>query len=543
MIVSFVLDTEYMGEAERKKWFLKMLAEAQKTDMLIITHEYMKNHLMEIVEECEDRFYRQFDMKKLTEDEITKIDICYIPDRLLTDIYNKCHTRSKMLLELMDKDNSEIEEIVINSIEENLKKRGQDKPECILNCLHVLKFVKNVAKKFDCAIVPYVFSAIRKVHGYEQTLYMAHVDEKLFNSDAAEKIYESWDVEKLEFPIFSRKEILALLGKQQNMFLFPIMNSNPLYELGIIGEGFHITPEIYAEYQATDDDIFYEAKKFYLTEEINERIHPIQLDQMGIGRKHMKNDPASFVLSCKRIATVQSQMILKAALWGRPTIRKSNALPYTFMMSDRLDTEKTVSEEDLNFIVFSYLVPEKLMFDSEYWTWRLNRPTANEMAVKHIRAIFEDIKLDENILYSENRLKELLKCRQFSEKEISEILCQDKIETDFKYPLSKLVSSNKNTSRIYFSLNRCIEQHEYSCRFEVEETAEAVDICLQNDVDGFVLVKKVVVNGTNMTDTFDMNEKYFEKGQTTLNIGNLEKIKPPFTIMIEWQGIYFNDKR
>ena len=40
MVVSIVLDTEYMGVAERKKWFLKNVSEALDTNMLIITKYY-----------------------------------------------------------------------------------------------------------------------------------------------------------------------------------------------------------------------------------------------------------------------------------------------------------------------------------------------------------------------------------------------------------------------------------------------------------------------------------------------------------------------
>ena len=45
MIISIVLDTEYMGVEERNKWFLKSVSNATKEDMLIITNSYFKDHI------------------------------------------------------------------------------------------------------------------------------------------------------------------------------------------------------------------------------------------------------------------------------------------------------------------------------------------------------------------------------------------------------------------------------------------------------------------------------------------------------------------
>ena len=80
MVISVVLDTEYMGVSERNKWFLKSVSNAMKEDTVIITHSYFKDHLTEIVNGCADRFYNEFEMDRVKIADIEKLDICYIPD-------------------------------------------------------------------------------------------------------------------------------------------------------------------------------------------------------------------------------------------------------------------------------------------------------------------------------------------------------------------------------------------------------------------------------------------------------------------------------
>lgn len=517
MYISIVLNNEYMAVSERDKWFLKNVSEARNSDCLIITHEYIKNNLESIVGNCADRFYNEFEMDKVSVEEINAMDICYIPDSIFENKFTGTHSRTQEILNLTNNRDEEFEQAMIQSIDDYLKNHNLEKPEYILYCLHTFASVRYLAEHYDCPLVPYVFSAVRKVHGYAQTLYMSHVDNELFCSDVAKELYDSFDSSNLDFELLNRKEILSLLGKKNNLCLLPMLNTYGDCEIGIIGEGFHITPQTYQKDLVTDDDLYFESKKNYPMSKITSRLHPMQLDQAGVGRKHMKNDPASWLLSTKRVTTVQSQMILKAALWNRAICRIGDSLPYSFLFSTDFTNTNPISDEELNYIIFGYFVPNGLMFDKNYWLWRFTNPSANEIFEKHIKQILSDVGLDESILYCDNRIESILKSRGCTDREIERYLqeCSEIECIQYNYLSSKAVAyENDNKIKDVFCLNK-FNQNSIISIFEIEDTnADRLDLYLTNDIDGFVSLDCVKINDENIE--IDSNEKYWAKNSTKL---------------------------
>lgn len=519
MYISIVLNNEYMPISERDKWFLKNVSEAKDSDCLIITHEYIKNNLESIVNNCADRFYNEFEMQKISINEINDMDICYIPDAIFDYNSEQNYSRTKEILDFTNNRNEAFEQSMIQSIDEYLKNHNLEKPEFILYCLHTFASVRYLAEYYDCPLVPYVFSAIRKVHGYAQTLYMSHVDSELFCSAASKELYKSYDPSKFDFELFNRKELLSLLGKKHNFCLLPMLNTCGDNEMGVIGEGFHITPQTYQHDIVTDDDLYFESKKYYPMSKITSRLHPMQLDQAGVGRSHMKNDPAAWLLSTKRVTTVQSQMIIKAALWNRVTCRIGESLPYSFLFSTDFVEKNPISEEDLNYIVFGYFVPNGLMFNKDYWLWRFTNPSANEIFEKHIKQILKDVGLDESVLYSENRINQILKNRGCSYREIENYLkiCNETDNVKYDYLSSKAcVFENGNKDGDLFVLNSFDDNLVISI-FEIENSnADKLDLYLTNDVDGFVSIQSVTVDGNEID--VDASVNYWSKNSTKLSV-------------------------
>lgn len=543
MVVSIVLDTEYMGVAERKKWFLKNVSEALDTNMLIITHEYMRNHICEIIESCDGRFYDEFEMKKVSVESLSCLDICYLPDSIFDRIYEKQDTRSRMLLEMYNKGNQCIERLIIQAIDNKLRKEGEQAPTCIFNCLHVFEFVRNVARHYECPIVPYVFSAIRKVHGYTQTLYMAHLDDNLFHSNEARKMYALWNKNEIGFKPFSKRELLALLGKKHNFVLFPLMEAPPKYEVGVVGEGYHVTPELYQHYPVTDDDIFYECKRYY-NGSIVCRIHPMQLDQIGIGRQHMKNDPAEFILSGKRIMTVQSQMIVKAMLWNRKVSIKGDALPYSFLANSNIANASVVEDIDLNFLLFGYFVPGKCMFNEKYWLWRKQKPDVNSIIMKHINVILNENSMQDEVLFYDNekRLRYILNKRGVCDFDINRILHKSVDEIEYRFLSSKLrIKYKSGDFNEVYCLNRKDAEGNYVSEFIVNEGIISCEFCPQNDIDGLLKIKKVIING-NIRDV-DEFEKYYPKNVYVYacSLCDITNLSGTNSIVFKWNGKYFGD--
>ncbi len=524
MFVSIILDTEYMGMAERFKWFLKNISHAKKMDAIVITHEYIKTNQNELLSACAERFYEEFEMERVTEEEMSELDIYYIPDSFFEKMEKETGTRSKAIVELSYHRNKDLEKYIESFVEDGLSKRGEKKVDGIFNCIHCLESIDYIAKVYQCPVIPYVFSAIRKVHGYTQTLYMANMSAGLMNNDDVKKLYDDFEKNKPEkFELLTKKEILALIGKQRNLPLLPLLNQAGKYELGVAEGAFRITPQLYHNDQITEDDIYYEARKKYDSRQIISRIHPILLDQMGIGRRHMQNDPVSFILSCKRIAAIHSQIVIKAALWNRVPCVFGQDLPYSFLLSEDIISEKPLSDEKLNFILFCYFIPNKCMFDREYWLWRMERPSAKEIYERHIHIIIEDLGYESNILrVRENRLRHLLGKRLHNDLAIDRIINDDMTgEFDYDFLLSKLTVQYKNGEcENYYTLNYVADDEITSEFYITSGEIEKMIFVPLDGSDGFVKINKAQIgNDEPLPEKYSIytycnkgEEKYVFKG-------------------------------
>ncbi len=538
MIVSIILDTEYMGMEARIKWLMKNLSCAVKNDYIIITHEYFKTHYEKLTQKCSERFYNEFEMRHISKEELEKIDVFYIPDSFFENLYRQYGTRSKMLVELSIKRNFELEGIIQEAIERGLKKRENAKVDYIMNCLHCFESIRYIGKRYSCPVIPYVFSAIRKVHGYQQTLYMANMSVDLFNNDEIQQLYKNYLPNDIGFELFSHEEILALLGKERNLPLLPLINEKGEFEIGIAKEGFEITPQSYYINYSTDDDIYYECKKYYRDDEIVTRLHPMQMDQYGLGRQHMKNDPTSFVLSCKRVATVHSQMIIKAVLWNRVACVFSDALPFSFLLTKKLNSNQLLDLKDVNFIVFCYFIPDSCMFSREYWQWRMEYPSANEIMIRHLKEIFNNLKYTEDVLYDKNeRLKKILEGRGCDRYLIDTIKSKKECPSFcYRFLSSRLqIYYRGGKTNNSYCLNR-YENGILLSKFMIE-IKENVEYCVFypfDDIDGSA--KILDVNSLNSKVKYKVREDYiyYPKGQSDIKIDIVENNKMDLDIVISW---------
>lgn len=550
MFVSVIFNTEYMDVSERIKWFLKNLSHARENDWLIITHEYLGQHFHELVESCDERFYDEFEMQHINPDDLASLDIYYVPDKVFDQIYDENGSRTRMLLALENERNLELERHVEKAIQKGLSRRGETRVEGIFNMLHCFKSLRHIARKYQCPLIPYTFTAIRKVHGYCQTLYMANTDGFLFDSQEAEKRYQQFIQEMPDFPWLTNKEILALLGKERNLPLLGLMDANPVYEVGVAVEAFSITPQCYLQNTVTDDDIYYACKKRYPQNKVISRVHPIKYDTFGIGRQNLRNDPISFLLSCKRIATVQSQLIVKAALWKRVACVSSKALPFAFLCEKDYTSETYMDVRELNFLIFCYFIPSGCMFDQNYWRWRISCPSEKDIFFHHINYLLSNMKLSTDFLYlhgEKARIKTILEARECSPFQINQALYDyDNEEVDYNYLLSKLEvyyePGSKNPQPVVKTMfcrnlveKKCILSH-----FSVEEVGriEYLKFYPFDDIGGVASLQEIICNGEKIEieDFIWEEKKYLSKSSGAFPLLLNKTITKSMEITFKWNA-------
>lgn len=94
-------------------------------------------------------------------------------------------------------------------------------------------------------------------------------------------------------------------------------------------------------------------------------------------------DSLEFLLACRRVVTINSSVGLEALLLGKETVILGDS-PFAFATANELDAPAGSPDDRqrllaLNFILFGYLIPFELLYDQDYFLWRLTRPCELEI--------------------------------------------------------------------------------------------------------------------------------------------------------------------
>ena len=536
MFVSIVFNPGYSHISYRIRWYLKNLLHCKENGWVLITHEYIKNNFEKLQSEIDDRFIEEFEMRRFSLDEVRDVEQYFVPDKIFRNKEKKSGSRTEMLLDTSLGNFDELEKYfrgVLNTIRE---KHPGETIEGVLYSLDCFGCIQKVCKEQNIPLFAYSFSAIRRPHGYRQTLFFAHPYGELMESHEAENRYAVFLKEKnTEIPIFEYSEILAILGKQRNLPLLQLLDHESHYEVARCYDLGAILPRSFAEIRYTDDDMRYETELLYNSEEIKARTHAAQLGQMQIDRSDTHNDPASFILSCKRLAAVHSQIMLKGLLWKRAVISPKYTMGFSFLCNTDYKSTKIADLKGLNFYVFCCLIPGELMFSDTYWKWRLTKPSECEIYKEHLDYYIEKLCLPESILTETSkaqRLRSILESRNCDEEVINEVVDNNQdFDIDYFAASSRFVINGKS----HWRLNKKTEDGKLRCQMNLGMVnASEFEFYPLDDVAGFSKLESLKVNGVEVTlNEHQKDYRYMKKtsGHYTFTFDNADELN----VEIIWQ--------
>lgn len=521
-----------MDIASRSKWYIKNLLHCKENGWILITHEFMHTHWEQLQSEISQSLFDSWEIRPFTSKEISEVEQYYLPDELFKKLEQKSGSRTEFLWQ-MTTNRCELFESSLQSIIKTIQsKHPNEKIDGIFNCLESWESIRYVSKENNIPLISYVFSALRKPHGYRQTLYSANRD-RLYCSDECEKRWTKFQLESVRLPVYSNRELVAILGKERTLPLIPLMNMEPKYEINVCGEGFEILPHIFSRVPYCDEDIYYETAKYFDWSLIQNRQHPIHMAAMHISRDEVHNDPAAWVLGSKRTIATCSQMVLKAALWNRIPIMPKNTLPFSFMCRKSYEDTKKMDIKFLNYYIFCYLIPNDLMFSGEYWNWRMTNPSETEIYQYHLNFYKERLGLPQVIFEEKNsplRFKALLESRG-CDAELINILLENKnnFEVDYNTASSRIVVNDK----AHWRLNK-FESGVCHFHIELDESADSVKFYPLDDVAGCSKLVKASVNGKQVDVSRFTEFKYMPKvtGHYSLQLPTNEC---PISVDIYWK--------
>lgn len=510
MFISIILNTEYMDIASRSKWYLKNLFHCKENGWILITHEYMRTHWQQLQEEITPSLFTSWEMQPFAAEDVRDVEQYFIPDNLFDTIEKPCGSRTEMLYQLSSTSNVLIEEVFQNIINEIQFKHPNEKIDGIFHCLEAWQFLRDISQKHNIPLISYSFSAIRKPHGYRQTLY--HVNRKgyLHTSQESESRYFQFCDENQSFPIFTNRELIALFGKERTLPLIQLINHQPHYEMGICTECFSVIPQFFMHNKTTDDDVRFECEKLYDKSQIVVRNHSLQVDYMQLDRSLVHNDPAAWILSCNRLASSRSQIMLKPLLWNRTAVVCSNTLGFSFMCAKDYSSIDKVNLKALNWYMFGYLIPNDLMFSDEYWKWRMTNPSETKIYQQHLEYIIEKINLSKSLLIEQDeqkRFRSILESRECNQELINILLGNNQdFEIDYNTASSRIVINGRS----YWRLNK-MEKGIRHFHIELDESGDAIEFYPLDDMAGCARIVSVSVNDKPMDVSNFADFKYMPK--------------------------------
>ena len=179
--------------------------------------------------------------------------------------------------------------------------------------------------------------------------------------------------------LFSAKEICALFMTGQGLSQFHLFDSEPQFELGIGITDYSLGVNL-KNTLINMEEILLEARKKYPMDQITTRSR-----YRITGCDDDSPSSFHFVLKCKRVAALRSNMSFETMLLGRTACIYGDS-PFSFMGNKGIsDTaEKEVPLDFINFTTFGYFVPWEMLRNVEYIRWRLSMPSELEIYERNI---------------------------------------------------------------------------------------------------------------------------------------------------------------
>lgn len=528
MFITIIFNTEYAEYDSRMMWYMKTLFHSKQNNWIIITHEYIKKHFSELQDNLTDRFFQQLEMRRLTLEEMADVEQYFIPDEVFECHENELGSRTAYLWDLTDNSFPKLESYLDDIITQIREKHPDETIDGIFHNLESIRPIKNLGNKFGIPIIPYSFSAIRMTNGYRQTLYHAHLSGSYVNDNEVEKrFYKFLNENHSTVPFLTNEEIIAFIGKERTLPLIALINSKPQYEMGVCCECFSVIPQYFIESKYTDDDVFVETYKLYGRDQIKVRSHAYQLDTIQVDRSEVHNDPAPFILSCKRLASVRSTISLKVMLWKRTAIMKKNILGFSFMCEKDYSSVRLADIKALNFYIFGCLIPSDLMYSDEYWKWRLSNPSESDIYRLHIDFLCKMLSVDKERLlqlHGEKRFRYLLECRNCDEQLIENLLSNEVVDNvNWDVVSSRFDIISEVGTKSYWRIDTRVENDCLRTNLAVDvKNAEFVNFYPLDDVAGFARLNEVHIN-----------EKRIELDDTIKSFKYMPKTKGVFVFPLD----------
>ena len=260
--------------------------------------------------------------------------------------------------------------------------------------------LSKIAKERNIRVIHMEMGTFREPT-YIKTAYFDF--ENLYGNASTEVRYKRFLKEiDASVTILDRKEILAILLERNSMHYLNRLEQKPEFEIGL-ALGYAVWPIYMVNSFYNDEELLYRTAKKYDYNDILVRRHPGDPAGAVYTKYDYLRDASAntieFILRCKRVASVGSNVSMEAMLFGRTPYVATKCPYYYNTEHDIENTNVQPTEiEYLNFYCFVYLVPFSLLWNEEYIKWRLTEPSEKEIYKRHLQEYLKQKDISEDVL-------------------------------------------------------------------------------------------------------------------------------------------------
>jgi hypothetical protein len=237
------------------------------------------------------------------------------------------------------------------------------------------------AAEFGLPVIHNELGSFREPH-YQGTVY--------FDFDGVNgRTSAARDMVAFEKEIAGRRDIdlLSLQDLRRLVMVEDIQGSqDPQYKVGAALQVEDDSNMLAFNNGMTNFDLIYAARKGINPDDVLIRPHPRGYLGYGktLGTIDESDNVLTFISKCDRIVCTNSSVAFEALLLDKP-VQIYGDSPVAALSHERLTSvSPDVLLAYLNYIFIGYLAPISILFDAEYYRWRLSRPTLSAIYRRHL---------------------------------------------------------------------------------------------------------------------------------------------------------------
>ncbi len=418
MIVPVIFSLNPVSKERMYTWvFIKAVSFAKKWHWPVIAQKQYFDDIENMKGFCSDNLLEYFEYEIIGKCDLEKIVSIVIPKEIETEYIKRFPSQTDAYLSSVRNTWEEMENFFDQTIDTLEQTVGEK-----IEAFYVLPnnaFLENVAAKKNIPIIHFEWGPFRPMV-YRKTAYFDFDNIVLGLRKRYEKFIQNG--EDIKVPIFTRQEILALFLEKEYL-QYASENRKPSYELGV-ATGYSTIGEYSAYNLVSLVELHSKVAGKFSEDDVCWRMHPEDPlhAQLAVKNKSQHKTTVDFILDCKRVLSLSSNMIYEAMLFDRIgyDIGFSH---YSFQGNDTLDTleDKKPDIRFLNFVAFAYLIPYEVLDNPDYIRFRLSRPSETDIYRYHLNYYFDRLNLKYEIIDEKDRLQAILKGRGYVEN--TEMVC------------------------------------------------------------------------------------------------------------------------